>query len=151
MKTAEEAVEDRDKAIMDARAILRNPYFVLDTETTGLTKAQMCQVAILKYDGTEYKAIPTQPMLTLPNGTPIACRIKQIIAITRKISFNPILSSHSFYHLVSHLAQNAFSLIFHHSCPRSSFTIAVGCQGLLIFATPITLELSARYLGVLRI
>jgi hypothetical protein len=47
MKTAEEAVEDRDKAIMDARAILRNPYFVLDTETTGLTKAQMCQVAIL--------------------------------------------------------------------------------------------------------
>jgi DNA polymerase-3 subunit epsilon len=64
MKTAEEAVEDRDNAILDARAILRNPYFVLDTETTGLSKAQMCQVAILHADGKQYKSLvkPTIPI-----------------------------------------------------------------------------------------
>lgn len=57
-------VADRDKAISDARWILMNKYFVLDTETTGLTDSQMCQIAILHGDGTQYKSLvkPTIPI-----------------------------------------------------------------------------------------
>jgi DNA polymerase-3 subunit epsilon len=72
MKTQEELMEerlakrtvDRDKAISDARWILMLPYFVLDTETTGLKNAQMCQIAIRYNDGSDFKSLvkPTIPI-----------------------------------------------------------------------------------------
>jgi DNA polymerase III subunit epsilon len=63
-KTENQIIEDRDDAIIDARKILANGYFVLDTETTGLNKAQMCQIAIFHKDGTQYKSLvkPTVPI-----------------------------------------------------------------------------------------
>ena len=64
MKSNEEKLKDRDQAISDARWILMNPYFIVDTETTGLNNAQMCQIAIVKSDGTQYKSLikPTVPI-----------------------------------------------------------------------------------------
>jgi DNA polymerase-3 subunit epsilon len=67
MKTKEEIIGDRDKAIRDARYILQNPYFILDTETTGLTNAQMCQIAILKSDGTQFKSL-VKPTIHIEPG-----------------------------------------------------------------------------------
>lgn len=57
-------IDDRDKAISDARWILMNKYFVLDTETTGLNNAEMCQIAIVYSDGNKYKSLvkPTVPI-----------------------------------------------------------------------------------------
>jgi DNA polymerase III subunit epsilon len=64
IKTQEEKMKDRDTAIMDARDIVSHPYFVLDTETTGLKNAQMCQIAILHSDGRQFKSLvhPTIPI-----------------------------------------------------------------------------------------
>lgn len=64
MKTPEEMIEDRDDAINEARWILNHDYFVLDTETTGLKNAEMCQLAIYKRDGTTFKSLvkPTVPI-----------------------------------------------------------------------------------------
>ncbi len=63
-KTKEEKIIDRDKAIKDARWILNNRYFILDTETTGLKNAQMCQIAIVYSDNRKYKSLvkPTIPI-----------------------------------------------------------------------------------------
>ncbi len=64
MKTEQEKIVDRDKAITDARIVLSLPYFILDTETTGLKNAQMCQIAILYNNGSHYKSLvkPTIPI-----------------------------------------------------------------------------------------
>lgn len=64
MKSPEERIVDRDKAISDSRWILMNPYYILDTETTGLVDAQMCQIALLYYDGTRFSSLvkPTIPI-----------------------------------------------------------------------------------------
>jgi DNA polymerase III epsilon subunit-like protein len=57
-------IADRDKAIADARWVLMNRYFVLDTETTGIDNPQICQIAILHSDGEQFKSMvkPTIPM-----------------------------------------------------------------------------------------
>jgi DNA polymerase III epsilon subunit-like protein len=58
LPTTEEKVRDRDQAIKDARFILNNKYFILDTETTGLeTFAEICQIAIISSDGNKYKSL----------------------------------------------------------------------------------------------
>ena len=64
MKTQEQKIIDRDQAIIDAREILNHPYVVLDTETTGLNNAQMCQIALLQSNGLQYKSLvkPTIPI-----------------------------------------------------------------------------------------
>lgn len=64
MKSEAEIIQDRDIAIYTARTILANHYFVLDTETTGLHDAQMCQIAILHDSGNQFKSLvkPTIPI-----------------------------------------------------------------------------------------
>jgi DNA polymerase-3 subunit epsilon len=64
MKTNEEMIADRDQAIKSAREILASPYVVIDTETTGLNNAQMCQIAILHSGGKQFKSLvkPTVPI-----------------------------------------------------------------------------------------
>jgi DNA polymerase-3 subunit epsilon len=64
MKTNEEIIKDRDKAINEARNIITQDYFVVDTETTGLTNAQMCQIAVLQSNGDQFKSLvkPTIPI-----------------------------------------------------------------------------------------
>lgn len=64
MKTKEEKIKDYNEAISTARWIEMNDYFIIDTETTGLQNQQMCQIAILKSDGTQYKSLvkPTIPI-----------------------------------------------------------------------------------------
>lgn len=64
MKTESEIIADRDQAILAARAIIQNHYFILDTETTGLNNAQMCQLAVLQDDGFQFKSLvkPTIPI-----------------------------------------------------------------------------------------
>jgi DNA polymerase III subunit epsilon len=65
MKNAQEKIIDHDQAIADARWILKNRYFVLDTETTGLgNDAQICQIGMVYYNGKKYKSLvkPTVPI-----------------------------------------------------------------------------------------
>lgn len=64
MKSKEQLIQDRDSAISQARWILMNPYFIIDTETTGLNDAQMCQLAVIRSDGAAYKSLvkPTIPI-----------------------------------------------------------------------------------------
>ena len=64
MKTDEQMKVDRDDAIKEAREILSYEYCILDTETTGLYNAQMCQIAVLHKDGKQFKSLvkPTIPI-----------------------------------------------------------------------------------------
>ena len=56
-KIQSEKDADRFEAIEQARWITGGDYCVLDTETTGLINAEMCQIAILHSDGTEFKSL----------------------------------------------------------------------------------------------
>lgn len=67
MKTEEEKIKDRDWAINEARWVMNHDYYVLDTETTGLNNAQMCQLAILHRDGREFKSL-VKPTIPIESG-----------------------------------------------------------------------------------
>lgn len=64
VKTQEEKQADKFRAIEEARWIVGGDYAILDTETTGLHNAQICQIAILHSDGREFKSLikPTVPI-----------------------------------------------------------------------------------------
>jgi DNA polymerase-3 subunit epsilon len=65
IRTEEEKIQDRDRAILDCREILSDHYIVLDTETTGLESfAEPCEVGILYDDGTRYNILvkPSVPI-----------------------------------------------------------------------------------------
>lgn len=51
MRTIEDTIKDRDEAIREARFLVSHPYYIVDTETTGLKNAQMCQIGMLDSDG----------------------------------------------------------------------------------------------------
>lgn len=59
MKTELETINDKNKAILFIRQVLLEPYFVLDTETTGKNADydQIAQWAIRTYTGKEYKSL----------------------------------------------------------------------------------------------
>lgn len=57
----------RSNAIQKARYILSCPYFILDTETTGLLNAEICQLAVLKSDGNKYITL-VKPTKLIENG-----------------------------------------------------------------------------------
>jgi DNA polymerase-3 subunit epsilon len=64
MKTKEQLINDKDEAIKLASWILLNEYCVIDTETTGITNAEMVQIAILHSNGYQYKSMvkPSKPI-----------------------------------------------------------------------------------------
>jgi DNA polymerase-3 subunit epsilon len=71
MKTPQEKIIDHDQAIRDARWILANKYFILDTETTGVdTKDEVCQIAVIYSNGGTYKSFvkPTVPIGVIANS-----------------------------------------------------------------------------------
>ncbi len=64
--TKEEKIHDRNEAILEARKIISSPYYIVDTETTGLKNAEMCQFGTLYSSGFEICAlikpsIPIEP------------------------------------------------------------------------------------------
>lgn len=67
MKTQEEKQADRFEAIEQARWVTGGDYCVIDTETTGLTNAEMCQIAILHSDGLEFKSL-VKPTVRIEPG-----------------------------------------------------------------------------------
>lgn len=64
-------IEDHNEAIREAIWILNHKYFILDTETTGLTKPEMCQVAIRYYDGEEFKSLIRPTAKIEPGATAV--------------------------------------------------------------------------------
>jgi DNA polymerase-3 subunit epsilon len=59
MKTKQEIIQDKDDAILFARQILAETYFVFDTETTGKDRNydQIVQWAILTSTGKQFKSL----------------------------------------------------------------------------------------------
>lgn len=58
---------DKDIAILTARLIASGKYIVIDTETTGLTEAEVCQIAWVLEDGQRFVHL-VKPTKTIEPG-----------------------------------------------------------------------------------